>query len=293
MSDMMAGFGSGSVDSAGGGAANGAGPAGGGQDLARDLGLAHVLADAADSISLARFGAIDLQVDSKPDLTPVTDADRDVEQAVRGLLAKARPEDAILGEEYGGGLGSGRTWVIDPIDGTKNYVRGVPVWGTLIGLVAEGEAVLGLVSAPALGQRWSGARGLGAWRGASLSSSAPIRVSSVSTLSDAFFSHSSPSGWAAQGRLDSFLALTRAVWRTRGFGDFWSYMLLAEGVLDIAAEPELALHDMAACAAIVHEAGGIFTDTSGTHAGPFGADALATNGLLHQAALEVLRGPSS
>ncbi|MCL2788869.1 MAG: histidinol-phosphatase [Micrococcales bacterium] len=259
-------------------------------EFARDLWLAHVLADVADEVAMARFGAADLRVESKPDMTPVTDADRAVEQAIRGKLAKARPADAILGEEFGGALGAGRTWVIDPIDGTKNFVRGVPVWATLIGLVDNGEAVLGVVSAPSLGRRWFAARGTGAWKGLSLASASALRVSGVSRLGDASFSCSSVGGWAERGRLAAYLALTKSVWRTRGYGDFWSYMLLAEGAVDLAAEPELALHDMAACAVIVAEAGGRFTDTRGEIEGPFGADALATNGLLHEEAVEVLEG---
>jgi histidinol-phosphatase len=246
-----------------------------------DLRLAHTLADHADEITMGRFQAADLAVESKPDLTPVTDADRAAELLIREMLARTRPDDAIRGEEYADRGESRRMWVIDPIDGTKNYVRGVPVWATLIGLIDGGEAVLGVVSAPALGRRWFAASGAGAWLGRSMSAAVPVHVSGVRKLADASLSYSSLGGWEKRRQLADFLALTRAVWRTRGFGDFWSYMLVAEGAADIATEPDLALHDMAALAPIVTEAGGLFTDTTGRITGPFGPDALATNGLLH------------
>jgi histidinol-phosphatase len=259
-------------------------------DHACDLRLAHTLADDADEVTLARFLAADLAVESKPDLTPVTDADRAAEQRIRAAIQRTRPGDGIRGEEYGsqGEPDSPRQWVIDPIDGTKNYVRGVPVWATLIALIQDGTPVVGLVSAPALGRRWFAAQGAGAWAGGSMSSARRIRVSQVGDLAGASLSYSSLSGWEKSARLEGFLALTRAVWRTRAFGDFWSYMLLAEGAVDIAAEPELALHDMAALAPIVTEAGGRFTDTSGVVEGPFGPDALATNSVLHPQVLPFL-----
>ncbi|GAA0295270.1 histidinol-phosphatase [Kineococcus aurantiacus] len=255
-----------------------------------DLRLAHVIADQVDGLTTDRFKALDLTVETKPDLTPVSDADRTAEELIRGQLKRTRPRDAVLGEEFGlVGHGS-RQWVVDPIDGTKNFVRGVPVWATLIALVEDGEPVLGVVSAPALGRRWWAATGSGAWTGRSLSSATRISVSSVSQLSDASFAYSSLDGWEASGSLEGFLGLTRTVWRTRGFGDFWSYMLLAEGAVDIAAEPELALHDMAALVPIVTEAGGRFTSRAGVD-GPHGGDAVVTNGLLHEAALEFLGRP--
>jgi histidinol-phosphatase len=253
-----------------------------------DLRLAHVLADHADEVTLARFRAGDLRVESKPDLSPVTDADQTVERRIRQMLTSARHGDAIRGEEYDDQGESSRVWVIDPIDGTKNYLRGVPVWATLIALIEDGEAVLGVVSAPALGRRWFAAKGEGAWTGRSMSSARRIHVSAVAELAEASFSYSSLSGWERQERLADFLALTRVVWRTRGYGDFWSYMLVAEGVCDIAAEPTLALYDMAALAPIITEAGGRFTDTSGEVEGPFGRDALATNALLHTQVLAYL-----
>ena len=249
-----------------------------------DLAVAHLLADAADQITTARFRADDLVVSTKPDTTPVTDADRAVESAVRSLLAQHRPQDSVLGEEEGGTV-HGRTWVIDPIDGTKNYLRGVPVWATLIGLVDGDEVPLGLVSAPALGRRWWAVRSCGAWV-AQGGRRSRCQVSAVTEIGDAFVSYASLGGWrSVPQRIEPLL---QAVWRTRGFGDFWSYMLLAEGAVDVVTEPELALHDMAALVPIVTEAGGRFTDLDGSP-GPFGGNAVATNGLLHDDALRLLR----
>ena len=258
-------------------------------DLAADLTLAHQLADAADAITTARFGAADLQVEAKPDLTPVTDADRAVEQALRGILAGDRPDDAVLGEEFGTGPGESaqRRWVIDPIDGTKNFVRGVPVWATLIGLLDGDDPVLGMVSAPALGRRWWGHRGGGAWTAQRGSDPRRLSVSRVSRLEDASLSFASLSGWAALGRRERFVALTERVWRSRGYGDFWSYMLVAEGAVDVAAEPELSLWDMAALAPIVTEAGGRFTGLDGVD-GVLQGNAAASNGLLHGALLDAV-----
>ncbi len=245
-----------------------------------DVRLAHVLADTADSISMSRFKALDLRVDSKPDLTPVSDADTSVEESLRSTLSRARPRDALLGEEFGASGHGPRRWVLDPIDGTKNYVRGVPVWATLIALMDGDDVVAGLVSAPALGRRWWAGVGSGAWTGKSLASASRLAVSDVSALGDASLSYSGLSGWAEGGRDGAFLALARDVWRTRAYGDFWSYMLVAEGAVDVAAEPEVALHDLAAPSLIVTEAGGRFTDLTGAD-GPTGGSAVATNGHLH------------
>jgi len=250
-------------------------------DHTDDLRLAHILADDADSLTMDRFRALDLHVVTKPDLSPVSDADERVEDALRRTLGRARPRDAILGEETGASGWGPRRWVIDPIDGTKSYIRGVPVWATLIGLMVEDDVVAGVVSAPALGRRWWAAKGSGAWSGKSLHSASPCHVSDVSALEDAHFSYSSLSGWERLGRLDDFLALTRRCWRTRALGDFWSYMLVAEGAIDLAAEPELALHDMAAISIVVEEAGGRFTSLDGVP-GPLGGNALGTNGRLHE-----------
>lgn len=252
-----------------------------------DLRFAHVLADAADDITTRRFRALDLRVETKPDLTPVSDADHATEESLRNVLRRARPRDAVLGEEFGR-IGNGpRCWVIDPIDGTKNYVRGVPVWATLIGLMDGDDVVVGVVSAPALGKRWWAGRGGGAWTGRSLTKAAACHVSGVADLSDSSFSYSSLSGWEEQGRLDGFLGLARSVWRTRAFGDFWSHVLVAEGAVDISAEPEVSLWDLAALQVIVEEAGGMFTDLDGKPT-PDGGSVVCTNALLHPDALERL-----
>src|SRR5215471_7734471 len=252
-----------------------------------DLRFAHVLADAADDITMRRFRALDLRVESKPDLTPVTDADLAAEHALRNVLGRARPRDAVLGEESGKtGVGK-RCWVIDPIDGTKNYVRGVPVWATLIALMVSGEVTAGVVSAPALSRRWWAARDGGAWTGRSLTKASACRVSDVASLQDASLSYSELSGWERQGRLDGFLRLAGAAWRTRAYGDFWSHVLVAEGAVDVSAEPEVSLWDLAALQVIVEEAGGTFTDLAGRPT-PDGGSAVASNGLLHTEVLKKL-----
>ncbi|WP_018810097.1 histidinol-phosphatase [Salinispora pacifica] len=267
---------------------------------AADITLAHRLADAADAVSTARFRAVDLRVDTKPDLTPVSDADTAVEQEIRALLGAERPDDGLLGEEYGEqptGRPGGRQWVIDPIDGTKNFVRGVPVWATLIALLEGDQPVAGLVSAPALGRRWWGALGEGAYAGPDQASGAPIQVSAVAELTDASFCYSSLDGWEERGRLPAVLQIMRDAWRSRAYGDFYGYMLLAEGALDIMVEPELSLWDIAALVPIVTEAGGAFTDLAGQlapgAAGPGGISAVATNGPLHSDVLARLeRAPA-
>ncbi|MGD9959488.1 inositol monophosphatase family protein [Nocardioides sp.] len=256
-------------------------------DYTDDLRLAHILADDADSLTSARFKSLDLHVMSKPDLTPVTDADQAVEDGIRRTLSRARSRDAVTGEETGSTGHSQRRWIVDPIDGTKNFVRGVPVWATLISLVVDEEVVLGVVSAPALQRRWWASAGNGAWTGRSLLKATRCQVSDVRRLEDASMSYASLHGWEERGRLDDFLALSRRCWRTRAYSDFWSYMLLAEGAVDIATEPELAVYDMAALDVIVREAGGQFTSLDGTP-GPFGGNVMATNGHLHEAALSFL-----
>ncbi len=252
-----------------------------------DLRLAHVMADQVDSLTTSRFKSLDLRVDTKPDLTPVSDADKAAEELIRLQLSRARPRDAVHGEEFADTGHGPRRWVVDPIDGTKNFVRGVPVWATLIALLDGDQVVVGLVSAPALGRRWWAGQGSGAWTGRSLASASQIHVSKVDRLADASLSYSSLDGWAERGKLDDFLGLTRKVWRTRAYGDFWSHVLVAEGAVDISAEPELALHDMAALVPIVTEAGGRFTSVRGVP-GPFGGSALVTNGLLHDEVLGLL-----
>jgi histidinol-phosphatase len=261
---------------------------------ADDLALAHLLADTADTISMARFRALDLRVEAKPDLTPVSDADTAVEKAIRGTLARARPRDGVLGEEYGMSAPAkgSRHWVIDPIDGTKNFVRGVPIWATLIALMEGETPVAGLVSAPALGRRWWGAVGHGAYAGKHQRTASKIRVSQVNRLADAFFCYSSLTGWAESGRLEPMLDIILQVWRSRAYGDFYGYMLLAEGALDAMVEPELSLWDVAALIPIVTEAGGTFTDLDG-RPGPGGGSAIATNGLLHDDLLIRLSDPKN
>jgi histidinol-phosphatase len=252
------------------------------RDLDADLTLALELADRADVLTMERFRALDLVVETKPDLSPVSEADRAVETRLRELVADARPGDAVLGEEYGESGTGDRQWIVDPIDGTKNYVRGAPAWATLIALRDRGEVVLGVASAPALGRRWWAARGRGAF-----ADGQRITTSGVRELGDAHFSYSSLSGWEKLDRLDGFLDLTRRVWRTRGFGDFWSHVLVAEGVCDVAAEPEVSLWDLAALQVIVEEAGGRFTDLAGV-ARPDGGSAVSSNGHLHDEVLALL-----
>ena len=273
-------------------------------NLADDLALAHALADLADAISLDRYQAQDLVVINKPDNTPVTDADRAVETAIREALATHRQTDGLVGEEFGSDKGtSGRYWVIDPIDGTKNFMRGVPTWATLIALVsvdASGaeEVVVGIASAPALARRWSAAKGHGAcvrFNSGNIddlseefdasSGDKKISVSKVASLTDASISYSDFAGWGE--RLEPFQKMLASAWRTRGIGDFWSHMLVAEGAVDVAIEPSLALWDMAALDIIVREAGGTFTNTAGQN-GPFGGSGVSTNGLLHNAVINGL-----
>ena len=251
-----------------------------------DLALAHALADLADAISLDRYQSQDLVITTKPDNTPVTDADRAVETAIREALGIHRSGDGLVGEEFGSDKGSsGRYWVIDPIDGTKNFMRGVPTWATLIALVqvdASGneEVVVGIASAPALARRWAAAKGHGA-----TVNKKKISVSKVSSLSDASISYSDFIGWG--DRLEPFQKMLVGAWRTRGIGDFWSHMLVAEGAVDVAIEPSLAPWDMAALDIIVREAGGTFTNTSGLN-GPFGGSGVSTNGILHNAVINGL-----
>ena len=282
--------------------------ANGSTQILDDLALAHALADLADAITLDRYQAQDLVITTKPDNTPVTDADRAVETAIREALATHRQSDGLVGEEFGSDKGSsGRYWVIDPIDGTKNFMRGVPTWATLIALVevdAAGneEVVVGIASAPALTRRWAAAKGHGATvrfnsgdtdfvdtesddESTEGVSEKKISVSKISSLTDASISYSDFVGWG--DRLEPFQKMLAAAWRTRGIGDFWSHMLVAEGAVDVAIEPSLALWDMAALDIIVREAGGSFTNTAG-HSGPFGGSGVSTNGILHNAVINGL-----
>jgi histidinol-phosphatase len=276
-----------------------------------DLALAHALADLADAITLDRYQSQDLVITTKPDNTPVTDADRAVETAIREALGTHRSGDGLVGEEFGSDKGSSsRYWVIDPIDGTKNFMRGVPTWATLIALVevdsaGTEEVIVGVASAPALARRWSAAKGHGAtvrfnagtddftdaetekdFESFSLAvNEKKISVSKVSSLSDASISYSDFVGWG--DRLEPFQKMLAGAWRTRGIGDFWSHMLVAEGAVDVAIEPSLAVWDMAALDIIVREAGGTFTNTAG-QSGPFGGSGVSTNGILHNAVINGL-----
>jgi histidinol-phosphatase len=254
-----------------------------------DLSLARTLADAADAISMSRFGALDLRVENKPDATPVTDADQAVERALRDVLDRRRPGDSVLGEEYGSSGAGARRWVLDPIDGTKNYVRGVPVWATLIALMEADEVYVGVVSAPALGRRWWASRGQGAWLSVFGGEPRHLRVSGVGALGDASLSYTDGAWETAPGGRAGLDALAGQVWRSRGYGDFWQHAMVAEGVLDVATEADATLWDLAPLAVLVEEAGGGFTDLRGVR-GPAGGSALSTNGTLHEAALATLTG---
>ncbi len=255
-----------------------------------DLALAHLLADLADSIALERYQSLDLVITTKPDNTPVTDADRAVETAIREALATHRPNDGLLGEEFGSDItGSKRYWIIDPIDGTKNFMRGVPTWATLIALVEVGddgtqEVVVGVASSPALSRRWFASCCQGAFVTFS-GVTKKISVSQVSSLTDASITYSDFIGF--DDRLSSFQKMLDNAWRTRGMGDFWSHMLVAEGAVDVAIEPTLAVWDMAALDIIVREAGGVFTNVDGV-TGPFGGSGVSTNGVLHNAVINGL-----
>ena len=252
-------------------------------DAHPDLTLALAMADEADRMTVAHALRHDLRVETKPDMTPVTEADQATERLLRDMLAAQRPDDAIVGEEYGGDAATGRRWILDPIDGTKNYVRRVPVWATLIALADDSGIQVGVVSAPALGRRWWAARGHGAWTvGPESPQPRRITVSSVATLADASLSYSDEEGWDR----DALDELTSRVWRTRAYGDFWSHMLVAEGAIDIAAEVGLAVYDFAALVPVVEEAGGSFT----TIETPGGEMSLTTNGALLDEVLAIIEG---
>ncbi|BDS49321.1 MULTISPECIES: inositol monophosphatase family protein [Rhodoluna] len=254
-----------------------------------DLDLALAIADLADSIALERFRALDLKVETKPDRSPVTDADQAVERAIKALLAEKAPSDALIGEEYGSADGTtNRTWIIDPIDGTANYLRGVPVWATLIALAIDGKPTVSVVSAPAMGRRWWAAPEIGAWTRDIDGSTRQLAVSGISDFENASISYNNLQLWDQSGRLPQLLELSRKLWRTRAYGDFWSYMLLAEGALEIVAEHDLKIYDIAALVPIVELAGGQFSDLDGS-LNAASSSVLATNGKLHFATAEALR----
>lgn len=245
-----------------------------------DLELALALADAADAISLNRFRALDLKIETKPDRTPVTDADQAVESALRALLTQHRPGDAVIGEEFPDTEPGSRSWIIDPIDGTANFLRGVPVWATLIALRVDGEVTIGVVSAPALGRRWWAERGSGTFTKDIDGSVRPCFVSKVTVLADSSISFNSIQQWDRAGLLEPLIELTRSVWRDRAYGDFLSYMFLAEGLLEMVSEHDLKIYDIAALVPIVEEAGGKFSALSSELTSDT-SSVLATNGLLH------------
>jgi histidinol-phosphatase len=262
--------------------------------LQDDLALARVAVANADLVSLSRFRAQDLVVTTKPDRTPVTDADQAVERVIRATLSASRPEDDIFGEEMGTdsntiGARPGRQWIIDPIDGTAGFLRGLPVWGTLVALAIDSVPVVGAISAPALGKRWFGAKGFGSWSTiAGSRDDIPLQVSKVSAVADATVSYNSIGQWVADNRQEALLALTGAAWRTRALGDFWPYMLVAEGSLDMAGEPDLQPYDMAAIQPIVEGAGGRFSSLDGENS-VWSGSALATNGLIHDEVLSLAK----
>jgi histidinol-phosphatase len=250
-----------------------------------ELAFALTLADRADAISLSRYHALDLEITTKPDNSPVTDADKAVERAIIDAIATQYPTDGVVGEEFGSSGSKDRYWVIDPIDGTKNFLRGVPTWATLIALVENEQVVTSVVSSPALYRRWYATAGSGAFVAEGNSPARKLSVSKVSAIADASIAYSDFQGWGA--RRPAFEKLLDGAWRTRGLGDFWSHMLVAEGAVDVAIEPSLALWDMAALDLIVREAGGRFTSLDGVD-GPFGPNAISTNGALHSAILEAI-----
>lgn len=261
-------------------------------DLEADLQFALRLADAADAISGARFRANDLHVTTKPDRTHVTDADQSVERAIRELIEAERPGDEVLGEEYGSEGGdphaAHRIWIIDPIDGTHSYERGLPMWGTLIALVVDGEPVVGVASSPALGKRWWASVGGGTWASESGREPVRVRVSGIGTLADAAISYQSIQQWDRSGHLDHLIALSRSVWRDRAYGDVWAYTLLAEGLIEVVAEFGLHPYDIAALVPIVEEAGGRVTAADGG-AVLWDGSAVATNGAVHDEVIALLR----
>ncbi|CAN7309960.1 histidinol phosphatase [Microbacterium foliorum] len=255
-------------------------------DFSRDLALALRLADAADAQSLPRFDSPDLEVSTKADNSHVTDADLATERAIRSLLATERPDDGIFGEEFGAEGSTHRQWIIDPIDGTANFLRGVPLWGTMIALAVDGIPQVGVVSMPAIGRRWWAAAGSGAWT-ATDAEPRRIRASAVSSLDDASVSFQSIAQWAESGHIDQLLTLADRVWRDRAYGDIYAYMLLAEGRIDMVAEFGVKEYDVAAAVPIVREAGGRMTGFDGAET-ISDLSTLATNGILHEAFLDLL-----
>jgi histidinol-phosphatase len=259
-------------------------------DLGPDLELALRLADAADAASMSRFDAADLDIRLKADASHVTEADLATERALRALLETERPADGVFGEEYGITGDSNRQWIIDPIDGTANYLKGIPMWTTLIALAIDGVPRVGVASQPAIGRRWWAATGLGAWTTTPSGGTRRLGVSAVDAIADSSVSFQSIGQWRDAGKLDALERLTSSVWRDRGYGDAWPYMLLAEGRLEFVAEFGVKEYDIAALVPIVTEAGGRFTSFDGRDSLAEGSS-LATNGVLHDAYLDLLHSP--
>jgi histidinol-phosphatase len=256
--------------------------------MINDLDLALKLADRADEISLKRFRALDLLVETKPDRSPVTDADRAVEAELRSVVAEYRPQDTFIGEEFENTGTSARNWIVDPIDGTANYLRGVPIWASLIALRVDGVITTSVVSAPALGRRWWAQRGNGAFTMDINGGVRALQVSKISELEDASISYNNMQLWDQAGKLNQLVELSRKVWRTRAYGDFYSYMLLAEGSIDLVAEHDLKIYDIAALVPIVEEAGGQISDLTGPLTDQ-SSSVMASNGLLHQEFQQALK----
>jgi histidinol-phosphatase len=247
-----------------------------------DLAFALSLADLADEITIRHFRSPQLAVETKPDRTPVSAADREAEEAMRDAIARERPGEAVVGEEYGDDGGGSARWIVDPIDGTKHFVRGIPLWATLIALERDGALAAAVVSAPALATRWWASAGEGAF-----ANGRPIRVSSVVALEQASFSHAGVGSFDRQGHGTALRELCGRAWMERAYGDFWQHMLVAEGRLDFAVEATVNLWDLAPVQLIVEQAGGRFTDFGGA-ARSDGGSGLSSNGLLHEEVLATL-----
>jgi histidinol-phosphatase len=257
------------------------------------LALALELSDMADALALEAFRR-DMVISTKPDRTFVTETDREIEERIRERILAAYPDHGIVGEEFGTeAADAGVRWYVDPIDGTHNFMRGVPLFGTLIGVEREGELQVGMVSAPAIGSRWYARRGGGAWAvdtgRVSVREPRRLRVSGVAAVPDMQLLYGSANDIATSGKAPGFGALVVETWRDRGFGDFWGYTLVAEGAAEAMVEVDLHSWDMAAPMVVVEEAGGRVTDLAGTRS-IHERSAVASNGLLHDEVLERLRG---
>jgi histidinol-phosphatase len=263
-------------------------------DTSTELGAAVEVAlaacDEADAISLASFRRA-LRIEAKADASFVTEADTAVERAVRARITGRFPDHGLVGEEYGEATSrSGRRWIIDPIDGTHNYMRGVPIFATLLALEIEGEMVLGAVSAPALQRRWFSWSGGGAWAvdttlgGWDVASAMSLSVSAIDSLDTSSVVYSSYPSLVQSGLAPGFPGLLEKVWRDRGLGDFYGYMLVAEGAAEAMVESDLKVWDLAGPLAVMRHAGARVTDLTGGEDMP-ARGVLATNGRVHEAIL--------